>query len=149
MAATQDQVLGLPHAAAIRRLLATDSRHRRRNHDSRIFGASFGGTTRGGHHAFDCIALSLMTPSNWRRRRAELTSRDRRRGTWRTERSSDLGFIGRQAQPALLKFQLCCLGGLSRHQCSNWVVRKQLRCRLLVPLILLLTLLLVLLESHQ
>ena len=31
---------------------------------SRILGAPFGGTTRGAHHAFDCAALSLITPPN-------------------------------------------------------------------------------------
>ncbi len=31
---------------------------------SRTFGAPFGGTTRGGHQAFDCEALSLITPPN-------------------------------------------------------------------------------------
>jgi hypothetical protein len=28
------------------------------------FGAPLGGTMRGGHQAFDCMALSLMTPPN-------------------------------------------------------------------------------------
>src|SRR5471030_3146700 len=31
---------------------------------SRTFGAPFGGTTRGGHHAFDSVAFSLITPPN-------------------------------------------------------------------------------------
>ena len=30
----------------------------------RMLGASLGGTTRGGHQAVDCIALSLITPPN-------------------------------------------------------------------------------------
>src|SRR5712664_815745 len=32
---------------------------------SRTLGAPLGGTTRGGHHAFDSVALSLMTPPNF------------------------------------------------------------------------------------
>ena len=31
---------------------------------SRMFGAPLGGTMRGGHHGFDCAALSLITPPN-------------------------------------------------------------------------------------
>ncbi len=31
---------------------------------SRTFGAPFGGTTRGGHHGVDAVALSLITPPN-------------------------------------------------------------------------------------
>src|SRR5581483_1046805 len=32
---------------------------------SKMFGASFGGTTRGAHHGFDCSAPSLITPPNF------------------------------------------------------------------------------------
>src|SRR4029453_11896767 len=32
---------------------------------SSTFGAPFGGTTRGGHHGFDCRAPSLITPPNF------------------------------------------------------------------------------------
>ena len=32
---------------------------------SRMFGAPLGGTTRGGHHAFDAAAFSLITPPNF------------------------------------------------------------------------------------
>ena len=32
---------------------------------SRMLGAPLGGTTRGGHQAFDCRALSLITPPNF------------------------------------------------------------------------------------
>ena len=32
---------------------------------SRMLGACLGGTTRGAHHAFDCRALSLITPPNF------------------------------------------------------------------------------------
>src|SRR5438034_6366843 len=32
---------------------------------SRTLGAPFGGTTRGGHHGCDSLALSLMTPPNF------------------------------------------------------------------------------------
>src|SRR5215471_16392193 len=32
---------------------------------SRMFGACLGGTIRGAHHAFDCMALSLITPPNF------------------------------------------------------------------------------------
>ena len=32
---------------------------------TRTFGAPFGGTTRGGHHAFDSVAFSLITPPNF------------------------------------------------------------------------------------
>src|SRR5215471_14460104 len=32
---------------------------------SRMLGACLGGTTRGGHQAFDCMALSLITPPNF------------------------------------------------------------------------------------
>src|SRR5277367_3806273 len=32
---------------------------------SSTLGAPFGGTTRGGHHAFDCEALSSITPPNF------------------------------------------------------------------------------------
>ena len=32
---------------------------------SRTLGAPLGGTTRGAHHAFDCRALSLITPPNF------------------------------------------------------------------------------------
>src|SRR5258708_155273 len=32
----------------------------------RILGAAFGGTTRGGHHGCESLALSLMTPPNFR-----------------------------------------------------------------------------------
>ena len=32
---------------------------------SRTLGAPFGGTTRGGHHAFDSVAFSLITPPNF------------------------------------------------------------------------------------
>src|SRR6516164_2634321 len=31
----------------------------------RMLGACLGGTTRGAHHAFDCSALSLITPPNF------------------------------------------------------------------------------------
>src|SRR5262249_19531356 len=31
---------------------------------SRMLGACLGGTMRAGHHAFDCMALSLITPPN-------------------------------------------------------------------------------------
>jgi hypothetical protein len=32
---------------------------------SRMFGAPFGGTTRGAHHGFDCRAPCLITPPNF------------------------------------------------------------------------------------
>ena len=32
---------------------------------SSILGAPFGGTTRGGHHGFDSVAFSLITPPNF------------------------------------------------------------------------------------
>ena len=32
---------------------------------SSTFGAPLGGTTRGAHHGFDCVAFSLITPPNF------------------------------------------------------------------------------------
>src|SRR4029450_3025930 len=32
---------------------------------SKMLGAPFGGTTRGGHHGFDSVAFSLITPPNF------------------------------------------------------------------------------------
>src|SRR5512138_880227 len=49
---TPPKVLGTPKPASSVMIKST-------------FGAPFGGTTRGAHHAFDCNASSLITPPNF------------------------------------------------------------------------------------
>ncbi len=60
---------------------------------SRILGASFGGTIRGGHHSFDCIALSLITPAEFRCRRRKLLAANGGGGARRTDLAGNLRFV--------------------------------------------------------
>ena len=51
---------------------------------SRMFGAPFGGATRGGHQGFDCASVEFDLAPEFRRRRRQHAAVDRRRGVGRS-----------------------------------------------------------------